>query len=135
MENSKLVKAFLVVSGTIGTAIGGALLFVPVAFEASAGINLGANINLLSEIRAPGGTLLVAGILILLGAFISRMAYTSILLSSLFYLTYGLSRVLGIMIDGVPGESLVIATIAELIIGLISLFVLYNFKKKQHEFA
>ncbi len=128
MEKSKLVKVLLVVSGITGIGIGGALLFTPVAFEASAGINIGNDINLLSEVRAPGGTLLVAGVLIIIGAFISRMAYTSSLLSSLFYLSYGFSRIFSMVMDGVPSESLVIATIAEIVIGLLSLFVFINFK-------
>ena len=129
----KLVKVFLVVSGAIGIVVGGALLFVPVAFEASAGINIEGNINLLSEVRAPGGTLLVAGILILLGAFISKLTYTSVMLSSLFYLSYGFSRVFSMLIDGIPGESLITATIAEIVIGLISLLIFIKLSKTQSE--
>ncbi|MFN6945806.1 MAG: DUF4345 domain-containing protein [Cytophagaceae bacterium] len=129
MKESSLVKALLLVSGIIGIGIGGALLFAPVAFEASANIVIEENSNLLSELRASGGTLFAAGILMLSGAFVYRMTYTSIVLSTLFYLSYGLSRVFSIIIDGVPGETLVIATVAELIIGFLSLFVLIKWIK------
>lgn len=135
MENSKLVKVLLVIAGMIGIAIGGALLFDPVAFEASAGISLGENINLLSEVRAPGGALLAGGILILLGAFISKLTHTSVVLASLFYLSYGFSRILSMIIDGVPNTSLVMATVIEIIIGILSISVLFNFLKKQRETA
>lgn len=127
----KSVKALLVVSGLTGIIIGSGLLFAPVSFEASAGINLGTNINLLSEVRAPGGALLVTGILILLGAFITKLAYTSVLLSSLIYLSYGFSRVFSMILDGVPSESLVTATIVEIVVGGLSFLVLVNFRKNQ----
>ncbi len=126
MKNSKLVKVLLFVSGIIGIGVGSALLFDPVGFEASAEINLAGNVNLLSEMRAPGGALLAAGVLILLGGFIPKLTQTSILLSSLFYLSYGLSRVVSIIIDGVPNESLVVVTVVEIIIGIISLAMLVN---------
>jgi hypothetical protein len=130
MEKSKLVKALLIVAGLSGIAIGGALLFQPVAFEASAGIHLEENVNLLSEVRAPGGALLAGGVLILLGAFIPTMTYTSVLLATLFFLSYGLSRILSMIVDGIPTTSLVMATVAEVVIGILCIAVLVNFRKK-----
>lgn len=129
----KSVKALLVVSGLTGIIIGSGLLFAPVSFEASAGIDLGTNINLLSEVRAPGGALLVAGVLILLGAFITKLAYTSILLSCLFYLSYGFSRVFSMIVDGVPNESLVTATLVEIVVGGLSILILVNYRKNQSQ--
>jgi len=130
MKKSNLVNILLVGGGLIGIGVGSAQLFVPVAFEASAGIRLEDNISLLSEIRGTGGTLLVGGILIALGAFNSKMIFTSIVLSCLFYLSYGLSRIFSMVMDGIPTESLVIVTGLEIAIGLISLFVLYRFGKQ-----
>ena len=132
MEKSKLVKALLVIAGMSGIAIGGALLFSPIAFEASAGIHLEGNVNMLSEVRAPGGALLAGGILILLGAFISTLTETSVLLASLFYFSYGLSRILSMIMDGVPTTSLVMAAISEIIIGILSILILFNFRNKEH---
>jgi hypothetical protein len=132
MEKSKLVKALLVVSGISGIAIGGALLVYPVAFEASAGIHLEENVNMLSEVRAPGGALLVAGILMLSGAFISTLTHTSVVLATVFFLSYGFSRVLSILVDGVPTSSLVMATIAEIIIGILGVYILFNFRRRAH---
>lgn len=131
MGKFKSIRVLLVIAGSIGICIGGAQLLIPVTFESFAGINLGENSSLFSEIRAAGGALLIAGIVILSGVFISGMTYISIVLSTLFYLSYGLSRVLSMIIDGIPSESLVIATVAEIIIGIISLFVLYRFGKEQ----
>jgi hypothetical protein len=131
MTKNIFVKVLLIISGSIGIWVGYSLLFSTVAFEATAGINLGKDINLLSELRAPSGLLLVGGILIILGAFYSKLTFTSILLSCLIYLSYGFSRLVSIIFDGFPSESLQIALIAEFLVGLISLFVLIRFKSKQ----
>lgn len=131
MEKNILIKVFLITSGIIGIGIGFSLLFFPIDFEASAGINLGDDINLLSEIRAPSGLLLVGGIIIILGAFFSKLTFTSILLSCFIYLSYGLSRLVSIVFDGFPSEPLQIALIVELLVGLVSLFVLLRFNRKE----
>ncbi|MFY0598570.1 MAG: DUF4345 domain-containing protein [Cyclobacteriaceae bacterium] len=135
MEKSKLVKALLVVSGMIGMGIGGALLFAPVAFEASVGVSLGRDINLLSELRAPGGMIVIAGVLIMLGVFISRMTPISVFLSCLFYLSFGLSRVVGMILDGIPNQSILTSAIIEMVIGLLSLLVLVNHGTMRRIFA
>lgn len=131
MKTNVFVKTLLIISGIIGMGVGYALLFFPVAFEASAGITLGKDVNLLSEIRTPGGLLLAGGAIIFFGAFYSKLTYQSMLLSSLIYLSYGLARLVGIIMDGFPSESLMIAMIAELVIGLLSLFVSIRLSKQR----
>lgn len=130
MKNSIVLKIILFISGLIAIGIGGTILTMPVAFYATNGINLEGNINLLNEIRASGGALLASGILIILGAFITKLTFTSTVISTLLYLSYGLSRILSIVLDGMPSEGLVQAVILELIIGLFCIvaFVKYNLK-------
>jgi hypothetical protein len=128
MKNSKVLKTILIISGLIATGIGGAILFTPVAFQASAGIDLGGNISLLSEIRRLGGALLASGILIMLGAFVAKLTFTSTVISIMIYLSYGISRILSMAIDGMPAEVLVMATVVEIIIGLVSLFALLKYR-------
>ena len=128
MKNSKVLEILLIISGLIGTGIGGALLFTPVAFQASAGIELGDNISLLSEIRAPGGALLTSGILMILGAFVANLTFTSTVICTVIYLSYGISRILSMIIDGMPGEGLVIATAVEIVIGLVGVFALLKYR-------
>ncbi|MCR6640994.1 MAG: DUF4345 domain-containing protein [Sporocytophaga sp.] len=135
MEKLISVKIFLFVTGMVGVIIGASLLLTPIAFEASAGIHLENEVNILSEVRAPGGTLMTAGILIASGAFISGVTYLSIILAALFYLSYGLSRTISILLDGLPSDTLIIATVSEIIIGLISLYILFKFPKPEYEGA
>lgn len=131
MKKSNTVKAVLIVSGLIASIIGGAILIVPTLFYASYGIELGANINLLNEIRASGGGLLVTGLLILSGAFIAQLTFTSMVVSTMLYLGFGLSRLFSTVIDGIPNEGLVQSAVLEIIIGLICLFILVIFQQRQ----
>lgn len=122
----KSTSILLFFAGVTGIGVGAAQLFIPVTFEASAGITLGENSSLLSEIRAAGGTLLTAGIVILCGAFSNILRYRSLLFSTVFYLSYGLSRLLSWSLDGPPAVYLQIATAAELILGVLSAIALYQ---------
>lgn len=131
MINSKTVKAILLISGIIATVIGGAILAVPTAFYATYGIEPGANVNLLNEMRASGGGLLASGILILSGVFVARMSFTSLVVSTLLYLSYGLSRVLSMVMDGVPIEGLVQSAVLEIIIGLVCVFALVKYSDRK----
>lgn len=130
MKKLKVVRIVLFLAAIIAIGVGAGQVFVPVAFEASAGIQVVADSNLLSEMRAAGGALLAAGVVIISGVFISRMTFISIVLSALFYLSYGVSRLLGMVLDGMPGESLVIVTGVEIVVGVLSLMLLYRFQNE-----
>lgn len=128
-----MLKLILVVAGLIGIGVGGAILFVPVAFHATTGIALGNDASLLSEIRAPGGALLVFGILILAGAFVANLRFIAMLVAALLYISYGFSRVLGMIIDGMPDTGLVQVTVLEIVIGLVCCFALVKYREIHHE--
>lgn len=106
--------------------VGSGILFIPVEFHSLNGIHPGGNISLLSEIRAPGGALLGSGILILTGAFLSELTFTSVVLSTLMYISYGLSRGISMMLDGIPSEGLIGVALLEWIIGILNLYILIN---------
>ncbi len=123
MEKINFIQISLFLFGAIAIVIGGALLVVPVSFEASAGIDLDNNISLLSEIRAYGGMTFFSGIIILLGAFFSKLLRLSLGLSALLYLSLGLSRLVGLLVDGIPSQILITALILEILFGLLSVFM------------
>lgn len=129
MNKFNAVSVLLAINGIAAIFIGGALLVSPVAFESSAGIPLSNNASLLSEIRAYGGNLLAAGLCMMAGAFVNRLTYMAVFLSALFYLSYGASRIISILLDGMPSESLVMAMIAELVLGAISCILLIRLQK------
>ena len=124
MKNTKSINIFLFLSGIIAFSIGSALLFIPETFQGSNGILLNNDVNLISEFRAPGGFLFASGVLISFGIFVSKLKFTSIVLSTLIYFSYGIGRIIGMIIDGIPNESLVGATAIEIIFGLIGILIL-----------
>lgn len=123
-------KIILIVAGIIGMAVGLGLLFFPVSFEASAGIILNKDVNLLSDIRAMGGNVLISGILIFSGVLKKSLTAYSLFLAVVIYLSYGFSRVYAICVDGLPNQSFMVVTIAEIIIGSLAAIVFYQFRRK-----
>lgn len=130
MKNSKVLKIILFISGLIAIGVGASILTIPVSFYAINNINIEGNINLLNEIRASGGALLASGIVITLGSFMANLTFTSTVIASFLYLSYGLSRILSMIIDGMPAEGLVQAVILELIIGLVCIFSFVKYIKR-----
>jgi hypothetical protein len=130
MKNSKVLKTILFISGLIGIGVGGAILFMPITFFATSGIDLSGNVSLLNEIRPSGGALLASGMLILLGVFVAKLTFTSLVLSILLYLSYGISRILSITIDGIPAGILVMVAGLEIVIGLVCVFALIKYREK-----
>ena len=131
MENSKVLKTYLFISGLMLTGVGAAILFMPVAFSARNGIELGESISLLNDIRAPGAALLASGLLILSGAFVSKLTFTSTVVSILMFLSYGIGRIVSIVMDGMPAEGLVKVTVVEMIIGFLGIFALLKYRKRR----
>ena len=123
---SRFSQVMLCLSGGIAIAIGGLVLYSPADFYAINHIDLGGNLNLLSEVRAPAGALFTSGLLMILGAFIPALTFTSTILATLIYLSYGFSRVLGMIVDGVPSSSLVWSAGIEVILGMVCLICLWS---------
>jgi hypothetical protein len=109
--------------------IAATILFVPSALYGSYGIDIGSNISLASELKAPAGLLFIAGLLMLAGAFRSEFAIPSLATAAGVYLSYGLARILSMAIDGVPHSGLVSAAVIEVVIGAISLVDLMRYRK------
>ncbi len=124
MKSELINKAILSLAGLTAMAIGTAILFFPTVFYASYGIDLGGNVSLLNELKAPGVALIASGLLIASGAFVARLVTLSALVAAFLYLSFGLSRLLSMAMDGVPAEGLVQATGIEILFGLACVVVL-----------
>ena len=133
MKNSIILKIVLSISGVIAMAIALMIQIDPNHFYLANHIHLHGNINLLSEIRAPAMALFTYGLVIFLGIFIARLAFTSTVLSTVLYSSYGVGRILGIIFDGKPTDSLMSAATIEITLGLISLICLIKYTDLQSE--
>ncbi|WP_196895224.1 DUF4345 domain-containing protein [Aureivirga marina] len=132
MKNSKVLKIFLIISGVILAFIGGSTLIIPAEMKATAAIDVSGNVNLLNDVRAFGVLVLSIGILTISGAFNKKLTFTSNVTSFILFLGLGIGRVISIVVDGTPVDSLQKATGLEFVLGIIGLilFIKYRETKK-----
>lgn len=125
----------LIVSGAILILIGSSIIVSPVNFYGSYDIDLGMNISLLNELKAPAGLLLAAGLFMIGATFNRSRIDIALKLSALIYLSYAASRIVSMLFDGVPASGLIMATAFEVIIGLASVTVIDISKASAAEVA
>ena len=129
MKNSKVLKVILFLCGLAFIIAGCVALFNPVGFTARNGIDIVDNFSLLNDYRSMGGLLLGSGIIIMLGVIHARMTFTSTVVAAVVYTVFALGRVVSIVLDGIPAEGLVKATVVESILGLLAIFALVKFRE------
>ena len=117
-------RLVLLLSGLIATAIAGTILMAPGAFYSTYGIEIAGNTDLINELKAPAGMLLLTGLLMLAGVFRSELTVASLMTATTVYLSYGMSRLSSIALDGLPHSGLVEAAVLEIVIGAVCLFAL-----------
>ena len=114
----KTANTLLVASGALLILVATYILASPVDFYALNDIELGPNVNLLNEIKAPAGLLLAAGVYMVGAIFVRSQVDTALWLAALIYLSYALSRSASMVYDGIPATGLVHAAALEGIVGL-----------------
>ncbi len=80
--------------------------------------------------RISARPLLADGVLIFTGAFMSQLTFISMVLATLLFLSYGLSRFASMVVDGMPVNSLIEAGIVEVLVGLFCLFCLWKYRNE-----
>ena len=121
MLMSKFQKIILGFAGFIAFAIGSFITLAPVAFYAGYGITLDHDPNLLNELRGPGANLAALGAVVMAGLFIQSLTKTSIAIALVIFLAFPVGRVIGIMADGMPSESVLAALAIEIVVGALLL--------------
>lgn len=132
MKTPVTTKIVLLLSGLIVAGIGFAILIFPAQFYATNGIDLGGDPSLFNEVRASGGALVGVGGLILAGLCSPKLVSFSLSVSTVMYGAYGMSRLLSMVIDGLPHPGIIGATAVELIVAAWCLLVLVRgFKRRK----
>ena len=122
MTESKSFKAILIVLSLTLVIFGGWRLLDPIGFYRFSGLTLSNDAGLLSEVRGAGGIILASGLIVGLGAFRNTWSRTSVVLAAVVFLSLGLARVLGIVLDGSPGAEILKGMAIELVCGGLALF-------------
>ncbi|MDV7144976.1 DUF4345 domain-containing protein [Tropicimonas sp. TH_r6] len=124
MVTTLFQKLTLGAAGLMALGIGLAITVIPHDFYAGYGISLGTDPTLLSELRAPGANLAALGAVVFAGAVHPGMARLSAALGAMLFLAFAFGRVVGLCLDGWPGESILAALAIEIVIGLLCLLAL-----------
>jgi len=130
MKNSILLKIVLFISSVLLIVVGFHTLKSPIAMYVRSGAVLPNDVNILNSVRASSCLLLGCGLLIMLGIVIKKLTYTSTLLTILVYYSYGIGRVISILVDGMPSKEIIQATIVEFIVGSIALLCWLKYRNK-----
>lgn len=130
MKNSIIPKIILIVLGLLLTVLGSWRLFDPIAFFNNSGLFLEDTAGLLSEARGIGGVIVGFGLLILSGAFIRKLSFTSTIAAIVVFLGFGVARLIGYSMDGYPGDVVIQGMVFEFVLGGIAVFALLKYREK-----
>jgi len=128
MKNSKVLKGILIVLGLPLIIFGLWRLLDPISFFNFSGLLLSTDAGLLSEARGAGGAILGFGILIFLGAFNKKLAFTSTIVAMILFLGFGMARIISLVVDGNPGSMIFQGIIGEFVFGLLAVFLLIKYR-------
>lgn len=129
MQLSSLQMTVLFVAGLTACAIGTIIAVNPQAFYLSYGIDLRGNVDLLSELRAPGTNLAALGGLMLAGLFKPWLRPTAAIAGMLVFTAFSAGRVFGIILDGMPSAAIQLALGIEMTLA-IACFIAFRFTIK-----
>lgn len=129
MTTNWFQRTILTVAGLTATTIGLSITFLPSVFYASYGIELDADPNLLSEIRAPGANLAALGFVMLGGVLRARWFSTARLIAITVFFSFALGRLVSWSIDGTPDSGVIVALAIEIVIGSLVLLASGGMRK------
>ncbi len=124
MEIFKIIT--LALSGLLLFLVGVMRLSQPIkTYLKNSGIKLDNDVDLLNEIRGVSSLMLLAGIVILLGAFIPEFSMTSHSFAILLFVGFAFGRMISIKVDGKPNKLIIQGLIFELVFGFANIFCLF----------
>jgi len=124
------LKGILIFLGLFLIMIGSWRLIDPVTAFESLGLTLSTDVGLLNEARGTAGAMIGFGFLILFGAFKKKITFTSTLVATVFFLSFGIARIIAFIFDGNPGKALWTGIISEFVFGLLALFALIKYRDR-----
>lgn len=107
MTLTRFQKITLGIAGGTAFGIGAAILTAPYPFYASYGITLGSDASLLSELRAPAAALAAFGLLMLAGILRLALAPVSVAVALTVFLAFPTGRLVSLLADGMPSDSII----------------------------
>ena len=92
----------------------------------NSGIKLENDVDLLNEMRGLSSVMFFAGVIIVLGIVIPKVALTSFVVGTLIFIGFAIGRLLSSSLDGKPNRQITQGLIFLLVLGVANLFCLIN---------
>lgn len=119
-----LRSIYLFLAGATLTLVGAYIGFLPSGYlEHYLSVNEFAP-DFLSEIRGMGGTLFISGVFVFAGAFIKQIETVAMVISALIFVSFSVFRSAGLLLDGLPGQSVFIALFVEVLFAALVIALL-----------
>jgi hypothetical protein len=112
-------KIYLFFAGAILILVGFYIGFLPADYLTQFFSRREFGLDSLSEMRGMGGALFILGLFVVGGACIKRIENTSLIISALIFGAFSAFRLLGILLDGIPSQSIFIALSIELVFAVM----------------
>ena len=106
-------------SGALLGLIGGALMFDPKSFLAMNQVLVERDPGLMSELSAPSGVLIATAALMWAGAIKLRFARLALMVGAVIYGSYGIGRMVSLILHVPPSEALVSAMVIEVAVAVL----------------
>lgn len=119
-------KIYLFLAGAILILVGFYIGFLPADYLTQFFGRSEFSIDSLSEIRGMGGCLFILGLFVVGGACIKRIENTALILSALIFGAFSAFRLLGILLDGIPGQSIFMALSIEVVFAVMAIPLLLS---------
>lgn len=117
-------KIYLFLAGGLLILIGSFIGFFPAEYLAQFFDSKEFSLDSRSEMRGMGGSLFILGLFIVGGAYIKRIEETALIISTLIFGAFSMFRIFGIIFDGVPSHSIVIALSIEIVFAVLAMLLL-----------
>lgn len=127
---NKLINVLLHVNGWVAALIGIFIVLEPVSMLSPYGLQAELSSSLLSELRAPGGLLIVCGLTIVHSAIIPHFRERGLYLSVMVFGSYAAVRLFSTFLDGIPEIEILGALAIESILCALSLTAIGTARNK-----
>ena len=131
MQNSKVLKIILGLCGLLMLIPGIMALVNPIGFVSRNGADIMGDLVLLNDYRGTGGIMLASAIVMLLGIFHSRMAFTSTVVAIAAHFSIAFGRLISLAMDGMPVKGQIAAMVVEFVLAGLAIFALTKYREKE----
>jgi len=111
----------LSLSGLLLFFVGAMRLTNPIkTYAKNSGIALENDVNLLNEVRGTSALMLIGGAIVISGAVVPTMTFSSHVVATLLLLGFAVGRTLSMRLDGKPNKLLIQGLLFELVLGSLA---------------